>query len=358
MPLDVPKGKVHTHIPGGYGNVVEMTSEEKNKPVASAAIRRLGLLLAGLLAMSAAACNGGLPGDANSLNVRFQSDEWSYGGILGQKIGTEHYSIFTTSHRRSLLTVLPGFMENAYRHYLHLTGLSESTKAGRLTVYLMGDRSQWAMMTEQVTGPRHSELYLSIQTGGYCFQGVCVFWDMGHFATFSVASHEGLHQFLHHRLKDGLPSWTEEGLGVMAEGFDMVGSSIRFEPRLNTLRVIDLRRAITGGRWVPLAKLLRADAGDFVTEGSKISAEYYGQLWALLTFIRSDEKYRPGLERMIADAAAGKLRKKLNVHASLGAGRAYVRTIGTPAFKRYITKDLPAFEAEYRAFARELVKLR
>ena len=311
-----------------------------------------------LLALAGPACQNAQPSPtASSLTVHTRSAKWSYGGAPGQRIATSHYLIYTTSSNRGLLAYLPGFMEGAYDNYLRLTSLREpAAGTDRMTVYVLADRQQWAIMTERVTGA-NSRLYLSIENGGYCYRGVCVLWDMGHFATFSIASHEGLHQFFHHRLANGLPAWAEEGLCVLAEGFSLGTRTVSFDPRNNALRITDLRRGISGGRWIPLEKLLAGDAGDHIKNQPDIAAEYYGQLWAMLGFIRADEVYRAGLERMIADAAAGKLRGALGVRPDMGRGRAYVRAIALPAFKRYITKDLAGFEKRLRAYARRLAKL-
>ena len=89
---------------------------------------------------------------------------------------------------------------------------------------------------------------------------------------------------------------------------------------------------------------------------------YYGQLWALVQFLRSREDYRAGLSRLIADAEAGRLHVAMKVPAPALAqlrrrGRAYNRTVSEPFFRYYITDDLDTFEREFRAFAEKLVSL-
>lgn len=321
-------------------------------------IKKIGLLsaLAGVLSFSAVGC-GAAPRPGSSLVVPVRTEPWKFGDVSGQKLSTQHYRIYTTSGNRGLLRNLPGFLESCREQYLLLTGLEKPPAPAKpMPIYLLATRPQWAIMTERVTGPR-SSLYLSIENGGYAFAGVCVFWDLGHFATFSVAAHEGLHQFLYHNLRDPMPAWAEEGVAVLAEGFNIDGDAVSFTPERNTLRLADLRRALSSRRRIPLRKLLASDAGDHVGGSPTGSAEYYGQLWALMVFIRSEQSYRAGLERMIADAAGGKLRQALRIPPEMGTGRTYNRSVSVPVFQHYVHADLDRFEERFRAFARSLAKL-
>lgn len=312
-------------------------------------------VMACVLILSAAGCGGG-SGHSSSLTVPVQRHEWKFGKLTGERLATRHYNIFTTSSNRGLVAYLPGFMESAHDNYLLLTGLAQRPDAGEpMPIYLLASREQWDVLTERVLGPNAK--HRQIEAGGYCHRGVCVLWDLGHFATFSIAAHEGCHQFLHHRLRDGLPAWAEEGLAVLSEGFELASDSVRFAPGENTGRQLDLRRAISSRRWLGMKRLLSTDAGDHMGGDLNVAPEYYGQLWALLLFIRSDERYRAALGRMIADAEAGRLRAALNVPAAMGSGRTYVRATGVPVFKHYIDTDLPAFEKRFLAYARKLAKL-
>jgi len=246
-------------------------------------------------------------------------------------------------------------MEASHANYLRITGL-KAPAAKAMPIYVFSTRRQWAVMTERVTRPRQ-ELYLKIENGGYCYRGVCVFWDMRHPATFSIAAHEGLHQLFHHQLRNRIPAWAEEGLCVLSEGLTLEGTSVRFHPERNVARCQDLRRALAGERYIPLERLLSTDAGDHVSEVHNRGPEYYGHLWALLNYIRSDERTHAGLRRLLADAAAGRLKAELNVPPPLARDRDYNRAMSLPVFTHYISKDLPAFEAGFRAHARKLARL-
>ena len=281
----------------------------------------------------------------------------------GSELVTEHYRIFTTvSSNHALLCSMPAFMEASYRNYLSLTGLADRELSEKLVVYLMSAREEWASLTKQIVGSQ-SNLYLSIEAGGYCYQGVCVFWDLGGYTTLSVAAHEGLHQFLSKRLADQLPMWVEEGLCTTAEGYEFYGGRVLFTPGRNVFRFSHLRWALINGPWLPASKLIGMDAGDVVGGVSETALAYYGQLWILMQFIQSSPAYREGLHRLMADAQAGKFHEELGMSAQelarlRAGGRSYNRSIGPKIFEHYITADLTKFDREYLQYAKNQAKLK
>ena len=293
---------------------------------------------------------------ATKMDTPVARSSWQFGNIPGEQLDSEHYRIFTTSKNPAMLDYLPGFMEASYGNYLDITGLKPTRTAKAMPIYMFATRAQWAVMTERDTRP-HQQVYLSIENGGYCYRGVCVFWDMQHPATFAIAAHEGLHQLFQHQLRDRLPAWVEEGLCVLTEGTTIERASVRFHPDGNGARLQDLRRALSGGRYIKLERLLSTDAGDHISKAYGSGPEYYGHLWALLNYIRSDPQTAAGLQRLVADAAAGRLRAELNVPPALSRDRDYNRAMSLPIFKHYISKDLPTFEAGFRTYARKLAKL-
>ena len=250
-------------------------------------------------------------------------------------------------------------MEAARENYLRLTGLSPLPRTKPYVIYMMGTRAEWALLTKNVVRV-HKEIFLSIQAGGFCYDGICLFWDIGGFSTFSLSAHEGLHQFLHFRLRNHLPMWVEEGLCVSAEGYEMNGNTVRFTPDRNPFRFRSLRRGIVEGYWIPLDKLLPMDAGDAVSNTDR-AVSYYAQLWALSILLRTHPSYSPQFRRLLTDAAAGRFREALDIPTDLWPklrGRVYNRTISEPVFRRYISEDLDAFETEYLDFARRLAGLK
>ena len=302
------------------------------------------------------------PQPRSAMRTRVEAHSWDVGDGVGRELVSDHYRIYTTSHRPEILDYLPGFMEAAHRNYLNVTGLPAKPSTDRMPLYMMATRQEWSALTKSIVG-RQWGLYSSISAGGYCYKGVCVFWDIGGLASMSVASHEGLHQFLHHRMKQNLPMWVEEGLATLSEGYEIDGPTVRFTPHRNVARFSDLRKAIVNDWWIPLEKLLTMDGGDAVQLGApERTVGYYGQVWALAVFLRSDPRYAPGRNHLIADAEAGKLMDALDasdrvIIRQLGGTRSYNRQIALPLFKRYISDDLPTFERRYRSFAEGLVRL-
>ncbi len=292
-----------------------------------------------------------------------ESRPWDTSHSRGKLLITDHYRIYTTISRPPLRQYLPGLMEASHSRYLELTGLSEHGSAKLMPMYVMATRSEWAALTTARLG-RHAGPVLSITAGGYCYDGVCVLWDIGPRATLSVAAHEGLHQFFSHRLKQSLPMWLEEGICVLAEGHHLSKGLLAFTPKNNPSRITALRNAIVNGHWIRTKKLLPMDAGDAVSTGIAAKAiGYYGQVWALSMFIRSVPEYNSGMQQMIADAQDGRMHRAMGLTAEALAklkrhGRAYNRTVATPLFKHYISNDLEAFEAEYLAYSRKLAGLK
>lgn len=322
-------------------------------------MRNRTLLIPALLA--AWGCHASQPGAP--LTTSTQRAPWTSPYAQGERIQTPHYAIYSTTKTSSLQQYFPGFMEASHQNYLAITGLDDEPSGKRLPMYLLGSREEWAALTQKVTGPQ-AEQYLSIEAGGYCFQGVCVLFDIAPMATFSVGAHEGMHQFLSRRMKQNLPLWLEEGLCVTAEGHEIQGANVKFTPEKNILRYTDLRAAIVGSQWIPLAKLLPLDAGDVVSSPDpRGGVGYYGQLWALVRYIRSQPQYKSGLRRMLLDAQDGKLQEALGLsddefRALQSRPKLYNQTLSEKLFRHYISEDLEGFDKDYFRYAKNSVDLR
>ncbi|HOF19443.1 MAG TPA: DUF1570 domain-containing protein, partial [Phycisphaerae bacterium] len=308
------------------------------------------------LVFSPAALRRPPPPMAVPLETEVRSATWQTPYATGAELTSAHYRVYSTATDRVLGRNLCAFMEAARNNYLALTGLDDVPAAEPMTIYMLGTREEWAALTRHVV-KEHVELYLGIQAGGYCYRGVGVFWDIGRQASLSVASHEGLHQFLHHRLRSRLPMWLEEGLCTTAEGFDLYGNAVRFTPDVNRARFADLRKMIGRREWIAMRELLPMDAGDAIARNPYRSVGYYGQLWALVQFLRSRPDYRAGMHRLIRDAEKGRFALTNSDGEALNGGRLYNRLVSEPLFRSYISDDLDAFDREFRAFALELAKL-
>jgi hypothetical protein len=251
-------------------------------------------------------------------------------------------------------------MEAAYANYLTLTELPDKPTTELMTIYLMSDRKEWIALSEYIFSSRQNTFH-SISAGGYCYQGICVFWDIGNQATYSVSSHEGLHQFFYHRLKNPLPLWLEEGLCASAEGYIITGQSVVFTPQRNNGRLLSLRDSIIQDYWIPIEKLLPLEPAEILPMGTHRAVAYYAQLWSLAIFLRTDPQYQAGFKRLMADAEAGRFGEELNLPPPLAQARyrtpVYNRSLSKPLFEHYITQDFEKFEREYRAFSKKLADL-
>ncbi len=289
------------------------------------------------------------------LRTGVQRSVWTLARGSGAILQTRRYHIFTTVRRDRLLETIPGFMEASYDNYLRLTGLSERPVDEPMTIYLMATRAQWADLTEHVIGRR-----IPLEAGGYCYEKTCFFWDIGLQGTLSVAAHEGLHQFFRHQLTDALPLWLEEGLCTTAEGFEIRQDKVVFTQDRNVGRFNAARQAITRGYWLDLPVLLKRHSQEAVsTDHTAKAVGYYGQLWALVQYIRSVPRYRAGMQRLLRDARIGSLHVKLGMTPAgmrllRRRGLVYNRTVAIPLFRAYIEPDLDAFDRAYRAYTRKL----
>ncbi|MCE5328187.1 MAG: hypothetical protein LLG01_17410 [Planctomycetaceae bacterium] len=279
----------------------------------------------------------------------------------GRSLETPHYRIFTTVSNRQMLQLFPAFMEAAYDNYYVITGLPRIAPGKKMPVYFLADRNQWVNLTEFRFG-KDTGAFVDIPTGGYSYQGVGVFWQLQGIQSYSIASHEGLHQFLYYRMRDTLPAWLEEGLCTTAEGFqDREAEAVRFTPEENIARATDLRAVVVNDRWIPLEKLLNMDSGEAISKGNDPLA-FYAQVWALAMYLRYDKNYCGRLQTMLTDAAAGKLHKAVNVPADklaqLQHHKGYNATVAVPLFKHYFASNVAGFEKAYRAYAEsKLIKL-
>ncbi len=279
----------------------------------------------------------------------------------GEVIYTEHYRIYSTIQEENLDQDLPGFMEAALEQCQLLTGLDAPETDERLPMYVLGARSEWASLTEHRFGG-NTQITSQLRRGGYTVGGVCALWDIGYTATLSVAAHEGMHQFLYYRTETRLPMWAEEGLCSVMEGHDVYNRTVRFTPEENIHRYTDLRELILGSDWIPIEDLLPMTSRDAV-ELIEGAVGYYGQLWSLVLYIRSEPTYQAGFERMLAAAAEGTLHEAVGLSAVdmrrlERLSSEYNQYIAEKVFRYYIAEDLDAFERGWKTYARQLVDIR
>ncbi|MBC7771693.1 MAG: hypothetical protein H7210_04285 [Pyrinomonadaceae bacterium] len=309
------------------------------------------------------------------------SETWTYNGKPGKNIRTANYTIYTTQASSIIAARMPTFVEAALQNYTSSLGLLPPPP-GQLETFIMSTRGEWERLTKQLMGDQAS-IYLQIQRGGYAAGGRGIYYDIGPSDTFSIASHEGWHQYTQRTFREGLPTWLEEGIATYMEGHRWEGATPRFLAWSNTERFDQLRSASAKGGLLSLQEIMNTSPQELLAGGGPMpatptkesgggglfvravgSAEdrlltYYAQIWALVHFLNEAEggKYRPLLESLVSDAANGRLRAKLAGSIGEQAARSAVMTRRGPAVMlAYFGGDLGALSMEYSSFIGRIVR--
>jgi hypothetical protein len=280
------------------------------------------------------------------------SSPWTYGAHAGKVLSTPHYLLHTTISDPQLLTRLPQVMEGAYSQYRIFAGeIPQSDKPMRS--YIFAKREQWASFTQQHTGA-DAAVYLQISRGGYCVGDWFVSYYVGEDSTYSVAAHEGWHQFVARHFKGRLPPFLEEGTACMFESVRFRDDLPRWDLSRNPSRALSLRNSIDSKKLWPLEKLVTMHAGDVVRlPGDRIEA-FYSQSWAFARFLAEYNKsqYLPAFRKLLSDTAAGNpsdrtqaVRKQLNLWSP---------STVKPLLEGYLGKNLAAIDSEYQTFIRQI----
>jgi hypothetical protein len=264
-------------------------------------------------------------------------------------VRSQHYEIYSTiQDRPDMLNRLAQLMEGAFGMYRTLAPTVTPTNHP-MRCYMFNTRVQWMDFTRLHTG-LDSSVYLKISRGGYTIHDWYVAYYIGETSTYSVAAHEGWHQFVARHFRGRLPPFLEEGLACMFEDVQWDNDLPRFNLSLNPDRETSLRRASDANALFPLSELITLHAGQVVGKsGIRIEA-FYSQCWAFARYLWEGEngKYRPALQKLLADAAAGTIYDPTGSLrlAYLGWNPAGVR----PMLEHYLGADIPTIEAGYRQF--------
>jgi hypothetical protein len=292
----------------------------------------------------------------------------------GLIITTDHYVIYTTLLEPLMLYQVPGFMESAYRGYQDQLPSSIKTKT-KFTVYLFATREQWEDFTKFFTGPA-APVYLKIQKGAYVLNDICVAYNIGRTATFSVLGHEGWHQFNERYFALRLPSCLDEGVAMLFEASRYDKGWFTFEPDKNLGRLGGLKITLAKGKMIPLKELIGLNPGEILSyhleTGTNTEAEteviteaaiaFYAQSYALVRFLR-EEGYGKRL-RNFHQLMLGGLRGDWPLNeAQLAMGESrgtaptatWNRQVANQLFKTYISDELDALDSEYVTFCKKLV---
>jgi hypothetical protein len=293
--------------------------------------------------------HAGWTGPATAAPVK--TAPWQYNQAPGTVLETAHYQVHTTIKNEDVLARLPQVLEGAYGQYQDFAVAPPSGKP--LKCYVFGKRSEWADFTARNTG-NDAAIYLQITRGGYCIGDWFVSYYVGDNATYSVAAHEGWHQYVARHFKGRLPPFLEEGTACMFESVRFDNALPRWDLSLNPNRTLGLRNAIEGHVTWPLEKLVRMHAGDVVRlPGDKIEA-FYAQNWAFARFLWEFEggSYRPAFKKLLADTAAGTVYDPTGtLHRAQGA---WAPNSVKPMLEHYLGKPLDEVEKEYQGFIHKI----
>ena len=331
---------------------------------------RRAAIAAAIVAGSLSGCTSAPSSDARQVDVQvpetnatavLSTEPWKYAGAKGEIIRTRHYRVYTTETNTVIKGRLAGFLETALAHYRTEFGALPEPKQ-RMDTYLMDNRAQWERVTRQLMGP-HAEQLTRIQRGGFASRAIGVYYDIGLFDTFAIASHEGWHQYTQRIVRDHeglpLPTWLEEGIAAYLEGFRWEQNVPVYNGWINTERYDQLRAAHVSKRLLSLEELLNRRPQDFLDRTGPGILDYYAQLWALVHFLREgdDGAYAPAFTSILEEAFGGGMRERLMAAAEPREIRqAMTSRTGSLVFEVYLGGDLASLDASYQAFIAQLVR--
>lgn len=277
---------------------------------------------------------------------------WTFDGRPGRVIQTAHYRIHTTLDDEEFLDSLSQVMEGALEHYHQLTPGVRLTDEP-MECYIFSRRPEWAQFTRQHTGD-DAAVYLQINRGGYTVKDWFVAYFIGDVGTYSVAAHEGWHQYVARHFRSRLPPFLEEGIATMFENISWTTRRPRWNLQVNPNRAEKLRTAIEDGQLWPLEQLCTMHAGDVVGLSGERIETFYAQNWAFAQFLWNAEngRYRAAFQRMLSDLASGQADAHLGRRRSLGD--TWDPRGVRPLLEFYLTMNIEQIDAAYVRYMRQI----
>lgn len=274
-------------------------------------------------------------------------------GLATKVIRTPHYEIYSTiPDRPDMVAKLGQLMEGAFDTYQVIAPSLPPTDHPMIC-HLFADRLQWEHYTRSHLPADAAAVYLKIGRGGYTVQDWYVAYFAGDIDTYSISAHEGWHQFCFRHFKGHLPPFLEEGLACMFENVEWKDNLPQWNLSLNPGRALYLRKAMDAGELFPLSKLVTLHAGNVIGYSDIKIQAFYAQDWAFARYLWEGEngKYRPALQRLIADTAAGTVADP--------TGSLRVKYLWNPAgvrpmLEHYLGEDLSVTEAGYKHFMEKI----
>ena len=221
--------------------------------------------------------------------------------------------------------------------------------------YLFKDRSEWAVFTKSRTGA-DANIYLQIGRGGYTVGDWYVAYFVGDVGTYSVAAHEGWHQFVARHFKTRPPPFLEEGLACLFEEVKWRGRRLpTWDLSQNNGRRNGIRDALADRRMLPLERLVEMHAGMVVDRPREEVEAFYAQNWAFARFLwdAEDARYRPALQKLLADAARGELYSDGGLQTATAPVTWQPKSV-KPMLEHYLGMPLADVETAYLRYVRKI----
>jgi hypothetical protein len=297
-------------------------------------------------------CAASMKYDGPTAEAPVDVQNWSFKSVPGKLLKTTHYNIYTTDKDADVLRSVPQVMEGALAEYQKIAPGVPLTDTP-MDCYLFGNKGQWIDFTKQHTGAQ-AGIYLQINRGGYTIRDWYVSYYVGDAATYSVAAHEGWHQFVSRHFKGRLPPFLEEGIATMFEDVQWKNDLPQWNLSINRSRVQALRRAVEGKYLFPLSELVGMHAGNVVDQsGNRIEA-FYAQDWAFATFLWAAEngKHRVAMRQLMSDTADGSVFDPTGSHKNANLPWSPVGV--KPMLEHYLGMNLDAVDVEYQKYIRKV----
>ena len=284
----------------------------------------------------------------DSAPVAVSVSTWAGEGLSGRRFTTDHFDIVSTLRDKRLEDALPGFLEATYRQYVKVIAPSHDG-ARRLTTYVFGTRREWERFAKRRFASRFP-VYARIRSGGFTESDTSVSFHTSRSATLATLAHEGWHQYLGANFAAPIPAWLNEGFACYHEAVDFAAATPRFTPQRNTLRINSLRDALQRDKLIPMSEIVETDAGRIVAHNhSGVAQVYYGQAWALVTFLKYglDGRYAPGLQRLLDHIADGTYGARSTASGVTEEGEP-AESSAAKAFRTYFPTPSKALADQYR----------
>lgn len=304
-------------------------------------------------AMTGCGGSGNPPAEGPAARAAVTIEPATFGGVPSRKVQTRHYLIETTVPDPQVVANIAQVMEGALAQYRKLApDVPESPEP--MKCFVFGTRNQWTQFTEAYTGD-DAKIYLRINRGGYSIRDWFVSYYIGERETYSVAAHEGFHQWVGRHFKRRPPPFLEEGLSTLFESVEWENELPRWRWHVNAGRLNGLDRAMRNRALFPLPELVTMHAGQVVTKQLWKVEAFYAQSWAFARFLNEGKNgtYRPALQRMLADLAMDRIDVP-GVGPVLPNGFWNPRS-ARPLLEHYLGKPLEEIDVEFRAYMQQIV---